>query len=175
MSVVPMDLYWIWRGSGEREGAAVRCLSCRRNLVGHAVLDRVWSGCGRGWRGGRKRGKARQGRRGEGFGLSRSLLLLLRDSGNLWHAHAIAGALDHTGGGGDGGLTGAWKAQRRARRREEGTWSGGTLFSWLWCRLRGVEESLSLLGEGGDERAGSLLGIAKPAGMEGGGGAWSLQ
>lgn len=28
---------------------------------------------------------------------------------------------------------------------------------------------------GGDERAGRLLGIAKPAGMEGGGGAWLLQ
>jgi hypothetical protein len=47
-----MDLYCIWSGSGEEmEGAAVRCVYCRRNLVGHALaclLLRVWSGCGLG-------------------------------------------------------------------------------------------------------------------------------
>lgn len=160
---------------GAERGRELRCAAFLVAETWLGTLCWIESGRGAGVGGAAEGSEARRGKAGEGFGLSRSLLLLLRDSGNLWHAHAIAGALDHTGGGGDGGLTGAWKAQRRARRREEGTWSGGTLFSWLCCRLRGVEESLSLLGEGGDERAGRLLGIAKPAGMEGGGGAWSLQ
>lgn len=80
--MVPMDLYCIWSGSGEKmEGAAVLCVYCRRNLVGYALaclLLRVWSGCvwvqvggafpfsecglWRTWvaRTGKKRGQARQ-------------------------------------------------------------------------------------------------------------------
>lgn len=55
MSVVPMDLYWIWRESGEgMEGAAVLCLSLSQK-PGWVALNwiesglgvwRVFSGCG---------------------------------------------------------------------------------------------------------------------------------
>lgn len=73
-----MDLYWIWRGSGERKRAAVRCLSCRSRRNGkpgwswgnlgdlgdleYAVLDRVWYGyfrVGVSGAGGKKRGRTR--------------------------------------------------------------------------------------------------------------------
>lgn len=37
LSVVPMDLYWIWSGSGEKRELRCAAFFCRRNLVGRAL------------------------------------------------------------------------------------------------------------------------------------------